>query len=225
MVSTLIVSAGVGERMRSSLPKPYIKIGNTPILGLTLNIFENKEEIEEIVLVVHKEWISYAKDEIVTKFNFKKVKNIVAGGDKRQDSVKAGLDFITGEFVLIHDGVRPFVEASLIDVLLREVQKYKAVIPCVNIEDTVKEVREGFVSCTLDREKLRLVQTPEAFRTSIIKKAYEEAYKSGYYGTDCASLVERMGVKVKVVKGSSYNIKITTKEDLVWAERIMKMLN
>lgn len=211
--------------MESEIPKPYIEIGNTPILAFTLKVFEEKREIREIILVAHKEWLSYANSEIVKKYNFKKVKKIIPGGARRQDSVKAGLSFTNGEFVLIHDGIRPFIEESLLDTLFEMVQKYSAVVPCINIEETVKEVDEGYIYRTTPREKLYLAQTPQAFRTSVIKKAYEDAFKSGYYGTDEASLVERMGIKVRVIKGSHYNIKITTKEDLLYAEAIMKIKN
>lgn len=213
--SAIIVGAGQGIRMKTQIPKPYLEIKGIPIIALTLKVFNNFPAIKEIVIVTQKERIEYCKKEIVEKYKFHKVKDVVAGGQKRQDSVKAGLGLVNSEFVFIQDAVRPFVGIDLINRLIQGSKKYDAVIPGVSARDTIKKVINGVVEQTLPREQIYEIQTPQLFRTAILKKAYDMAYSEGFYGTDDAMLVERLGIKVKVVEGSKYNIKITTKEDLM----------
>ena len=227
MANAIIVAAGEGKRMQDKIPKPYIKLKGKPIIWFALKVFNEIQEIENIIIVTQDEWIEYCESEVVEKFGFKKVRVIIKGGVKRQDSVKMGLDAISStlnpppDTLLIHDAVRPFITGDFITHLIKMCDKYGAVVPAIPATDTIKEVENGFVCRTLQRNNLYEIQTPQVFKYNIIKTAYENAYSCGFYGTDDASLVERLGTKVKVVPGLQRNIKITTKEDLSYAENLL----
>ena len=230
MANVIIVGAGEGKRMQNKIPKPYIKLKGTPIIALTLKVFDTIQLIENIIIVTLPDWIKYCKSEIVEKFGFKKVKAIIKGGNRRQDSIKMGLDAIadihpqltiSDSIVLIHDAVRPFITKDFITHLIKDCNKYEAVIPAMPATNTIKEVENGFVHRTLQRNNIYEIQTPQVFKYSVIKKAYEEAYSCGFYGTDDASLVEKIGIPVKISTGLSSNIKITTPEDLLYAETLL----
>ncbi|MCK4353552.1 2-C-methyl-D-erythritol 4-phosphate cytidylyltransferase [candidate division WOR-3 bacterium] len=222
--SAIIVAGGESLRMKTPLPKPYIELQGKPIIVWTLTPFDELKVIDEIILVVHEKWIDYCKD-IVKKFNFKKVKSIVKGGTARQDSVKEGLSLVNTDFVLIHDAVRPFITKTFINNLIKFGKEYGAVVPGIPVVDTIKEVKNDFAHHTLQRGKIYKIQTPQVFKTDILKKAYGEAYNAGFYGTDSSMLVEKIGVKVRIVKGLKENIKITTQEDLVYAETLLRKIN
>ena len=221
----IIVAAGEGRRINSVHPKQYILIGEKPVLAHTLDKFEKCDLINEVILVVSPMYLDYCRQEVVERFNFDKVRKIVIGGEKRQDSVYEGLKSISPnntQIVVIHDGVRPFVSIEKIKQAVELCKKEKAVILAVPVKETVKRVEDNSVITTLDREKLWLVQTPQVFEYSLIMEAYKKAYADNFYGTDDARLVERLGEKVKVVEGEYNNFKITTEEDLVWAQEIIK---
>jgi 2-C-methyl-D-erythritol 4-phosphate cytidylyltransferase len=222
MISAVIVAAGKGSRMNANVSKPYLPLMDKPILIHTLECFERQNEIDEIVLVCGSQDVSLCK-ELIDTYSLKKVKRIVPGGEERQDSVYKGLQNATGEWVLIHDGVRPFISDRLILMLIREVQLKEAAILAVPVKDTVKVVDEqGSVVSTPLRKSLWAIQTPQAFRLSLLKKAYEHAAQIGFEGTDDASLVELMGLPVHIVHGDYENIKITTPEDLWIAEALIR---
>lgn len=225
MITALIVAAGEGTRMREKVPKPYIKLKGVPILGVTLSRFNPHPKVDSIVIVTHSKWVEYCKLEIVDKFGFNKVESVIQGGPRRQDSVRLGLAVVNSEFILIHDAVRPFITAEFVSKLIREVKQCDAVIPGVPVTDTIKEIRDGFVHYTLDRDRLYEIQTPQVFRVNVIKKAHEEALKANFYSTDDSALVEGLGIKVKLVDGLTQNIKITTKQDLLHAEALLKNYN
>lgn len=228
MADVIIVGAGEGIRMQDKVPKPYIELKGKPIIALTLRVFNEIQEIENIIVVTHPERVEYCKSEVVEKFGFKKVREVTKGGAKRQDSVKLGLEAISSTLnpipytLLIHDAVRPFITGDFITHLIKMCAKYGAVVPGIPATNTIKEVEDGFVRRTLQRNHLYEIQTPQVFKYSIIKEAYERAYSNGFYGTDDASLVERIGVPVKIVAGLPSNIKITTPEDLLYAENYFK---
>ncbi len=229
MVQTvaIIVAGGSGKRMPYDLPKQYLSLNGIPILGRTLIKFEKAPSVDRIVLVVAKDDMEYAKDEIVDKYRILKLKHIQAGGETRQDSVRNGLEMVDNrdDVVLIHDGVRPFVTEELIDLSIREATRSGAVIPVIPLMNTLKIVGEdGIVTETPDRNNLRLAQTPQAFRREIILEAYRSAYSEGFYGTDDASLVERLGAPVNTIPGLYDNIKITTPEDLALGELLLKKI-
>ncbi|MBW2599058.1 MAG: 2-C-methyl-D-erythritol 4-phosphate cytidylyltransferase [Deltaproteobacteria bacterium] len=223
----IIVAGGSGRRMLDDLPKQYLSLDGVPILGRTLIKFEKAPSVGRIVLVVPKDDVNYARDEIADKYRIFKAKHIQAGGETRQDSVRNGLEMVDDrdDIIVIHDGVRPFPSEELIDLSIREAARMGAAVPVIPLKNTVKIVGEdGIIIDTPGRNNLRLAQTPQAFRREIILEAYRSAYREGFYGTDDASLVERMGVPVKTIPGSHDNIKITTPEDLALGELLLKKI-
>jgi 2-C-methyl-D-erythritol 4-phosphate cytidylyltransferase len=226
MKSVVIIPAGgSGKRMKSDISKQYMLLKDMPILVRTLKVFQASSAINDILLVVPAKDIQYVRQKIVNQYGISKVKQILAGGRERQDSVKNGLDQVNEDYdiVLVHDGVRPFVSLKLIDQVVQGGLENSAVAVGVPIRDTVKRVyTDGCIIETLKREDLWLTQTPQAFKRDVIKQAYRIAYRDNFYGTDDASLVERIGVKVKMLVGSYENIKITALEDIALSECIME---
>ncbi|MDH5466501.1 MAG: 2-C-methyl-D-erythritol 4-phosphate cytidylyltransferase [Candidatus Aminicenantes bacterium] len=213
-VSAIIVAAGEGQRFGS--PKQFAPLGGKLVLDWCLEAFDAHAEVDEIILVVKDK----AKgNEYLQRYG--KVAAVVRGGKKRQDSVLSGfqqLDPAQAEVVLVHDGVRPFIRGALISRVIQATRERGAVIPVIPVEDTIKIVEGEEVKQTLEREKLFRVQTPQGFLYSTLKKALDKASEEGFYGTDEASLVERVGESVGVVQGDVRNIKVTTPEDLKMAE-------
>jgi 2-C-methyl-D-erythritol 4-phosphate cytidylyltransferase len=226
-VKALIAAGGRGERIGGILPKQFVEIKKKPILAYTVEKFENCELIDEIILVVPEDYMSFCSYNIVDVGDFKKVKRILSGGKERQDSVYKGLLALSKDtdIVLIHDGVRPFISTEKICKSIEMCKKEKAVILALPVNDTVKRVDEDYIVTTLDREKLWIVQTPQTFEYKLILEAYKKAIEDGFTGTDDSSLVERLGFKVRVLQGESQNIKITSPEDLVLAEKMIDTLN
>ncbi|MCR5607468.1 MAG: 2-C-methyl-D-erythritol 4-phosphate cytidylyltransferase [Lachnospiraceae bacterium] len=224
-VEAIILASGTGKRMNSDKPKQYIDIQGKPLLYYTIKQFDN-ELIEGIVLVVGENDIEYCKSEIVEKYGLNKVKCIVAGGKERYNSVYNGLKYIDADYVMIHDGARPFISAVTIDKVYKELQNNDACIVGVKAKDTVKIADdEGMVSSTPDRSYVWQVQTPQAFKTEKIKIAYEKAFSQDMKGiTDDAMVWEKcINEPVKLVEGEYTNIKITTPEDLIIANAYVDM--
>ena len=224
-VSAIIAAAGMSNRMRSRINKQFIFIDNKPVLAHTLEKFEKCKYIDEIIVVAREEEIEYCKREIVRRYNIKKNVKVVKGGKERQDSVYNGLLALNGNasIVLIHDGARPFVKIENIVDGIEGVVKYGSCVIGVPVKDTIKIVDgEKGVSNTPDRSTIWAAQTPQCFSYDTIMKAYKSAREDGFVGTDDSMLVERMGCKVKMIMGSYENIKITTPEDIVVAESILK---
>ncbi len=237
----VIVSAGKGHRFMEGkstrvgtavVPTPdrgkkqFHFLEGKPILAHTLDKFETCPLIRSILLVVGQEDMDYCLKEVVEKFEFKKVSQIVPGGKRRQESVKNGIDALPKnvEIVAIHDGVRPFVSKAMIEDSIHSAVKYGAVVLAMPVKETIKMSNpDGTVLKTLDRESLWQIQTPQTFQVDIIKEAYYRAMKDGFVGTDDASLVERLGGTVHILPGSYTNIKITTPEDLLLANLFLKM--
>ena len=217
----LIVAAGKGLRMGSELKKQYVAIDNLPILSHTLSVFKQYDKPHEIILVVPKGDIEYCKENILKPLDIEKKVFLVPGGKERQDSVSIGIDMIktltdnyNNVVILIHDGVRPFIDHSLIDACIKGAIEFGACIPAIKTSDTIKIVKDKIVAETLDREYIYLIQTPQAFLLKIFINAMEYAKKQKFTGTDDASVVEFFGHTVAVIKGLRNNIKITTKDDL-----------
>lgn len=224
-VSVIVAAAGMSNRMGSSINKQFIAINNKAVLAHTLEQFERCKYIDEVVLVAKEDEIDYCKKEIVRRYNFNKVVKIVKGGNERQDSVYNGLLALDERcnIVLTHDGARPFVKVENIEDGIVGVTKYDACIIGVPVKDTIKEVDSlGNVINTPDRNFIWAAQTPQCFWKDTLIKAYKKALEDEYVGTDDGMLVERLGVKVKMIKGSYENIKITTPEDLIVAESFVK---
>jgi len=223
--AAIIPAGGSGKRMQGSLSKQYLLLNGIPILVHTLKVFQNSPMVHDIFLVVPSGDIEFVKQSIVHKYGISKVSRVLPGGQERQDSVKNGLDAVGDDYdiVIIHDGVRPFISEELVDLAILEATRDGAVTAGIPVKDTVKTVdQEGWIVETLSRDRLWLTQTPQAFKREVIKKAHMLASHDHYYGTDDAMLVERAGIHVKMISGSYDNIKVTTKEDLLLAEGIIK---
>jgi len=224
-IIVLIPAAGSGSRIGGKTSKQFLEIGGKAILLHTLERFQNCEVVDNIIVAVRHDALSDVGN-IIAKNRITKVREIVIGGKHRQDSVFNALQKVQArpdDIILVHDAVRPFVTDTQIRDVVRACQRHKAAVLAVPVKDTVKQSDgQGFFEKTLDRTQLWLVQTPQAFRYDILVRAYERAYAEKYYATDDANLLERLGVKVKLVEGSYENIKITTPEDLELAEVILK---
>jgi len=223
--SVIIPAGGIGKRFGANVPKQFVEIAGAPMLVHTLNIFNQVEEIDSIVVSVHSEWYSFTK-EMLNKFGQGKVKEVVIGGLERQDSVSNAIHTKTvseTDVVLVHDAVRPFCTPNLVKKILEVVEDAGAVIPVTKPTETIKEItHKGEVVKTVDRTKMAMVQTPQAFWYDIIKVAYEKAMLANYYGPDSSSLVEFIGYKVTVVDGEDSNLKITSPYDLKLGELIFQ---
>ncbi len=222
----IIVSAGTGQRFMEGRKKQFFSFGGKPILAHTLHPFDASSLIRSIFLVVGKEDQDYCLKEIVEKFQYRKISQIIPGGKRRQDSVRNGLEALPtdSEVVVIHDGVRPFVTREMIEDSIRFAIRFGAVITAMPVKDTIKMAGpDGIILKTLERETLYQAQTPQTFQVSLIREAYSKAAQDGFVGTDDASLVERLEKKVHILPGAYTNIKITTLEDLMLANLILKM--
>ncbi len=225
-VIAIIAAAGRGKRLKLSTFKPLVKVKNKPILFFVLEVLSAIAQIKEIILVCNKDNLKKISS-LVKIEGFKKVKGIILGGATRKDSVANGLKLIqedSNTFVLIHDAARPFINRSQVNKLIREAFKYNAVISAVPVKFTVKRAKEingRLVAAeTLERKGLWEIHTPQIFRSDLLKKAFK---RFGHLAvTDDASLLERLGVRAKIVKGSYANIKITTREDLNLAENLAR---
>ncbi len=216
----ILVGAGKGKRMGGK-DKPFLLLGGKTLLAHSVAAFEKSGFCDEIILVVRKNKIGHCQ-KIVDEYGFGKVKKIIAGGATRQHSVSRGLNEIkNANLIFVHDIPRPLVSEDIIKNCAVKAEKFGAAIPVVLVKDTVKEGKRN-IKKTVDRDKLRLAQTPQVFNYEILKKAYEIAAKEKFEGTDDASLVERLGHKIKLVAGSPQNLKITVPEDLVIAESLFK---
>lgn len=221
-LGVVVVAAGKGSRMQSAESKQYLQLGNRPILVHTLELFQSIAEVDEIVLVVGEGDLDRCRL-YASQYELSKVKQVLAGGAERQDSVGRGLQALSSDtdWVLVHDGVRPFVSQKQVLSCWYQAMEHEAAVLAVPVKDTIKVVNQaGQIQSTPDRRSLWAIQTPQAFRLALLREAHEQAAAETYIGTDDAMLVERMGVVVQVVEGDYYNIKITTPEDLPWAQWI-----
>jgi 2-C-methyl-D-erythritol 4-phosphate cytidylyltransferase len=226
MSATILVpAAGSGRRMGASLNKQYLLLAGEPILARTLTVFERHPQVTGIFVIAPPDEVAFCRTEIVDRFGLSKVREVVAGGAERQDSVRNGLlacGAAAEEIILIHDGVRPFLAAGVIDQVIAAAREVGGCVVGVPVKDTIKEVELNRVAGTPDRRRLWQAQTPQAFPFRIITEAHEAARRDGFRGTDDASLVERLGGAVAMVEGSYRNIKITTPEDLVLARAFLE---
>lgn len=218
--TAIVLAAGSGKRMNSKVHKQYLIIQDRPVLYYSLKAFEDSV-VDEIVLVVGKGEEKFCRKEIVDKYGISKVKAIVEGGKERYHSVFEGLKQTSdADYVLIHDGARPFVNQDIIRRCMQEVQKYQACVVGMPVKDTIKIAdEEGYAKQTPDRKNVWMIQTPQTFSYALIYEAYEEMLKTEDTAiTDDAMVLERIkGKKSKLIEGSYRNIKITTPEDLLIA--------
>ncbi len=222
-ITALVPAAGLGARMKLDLSKPLVEVKSKPIIIYTLEVFQFHPLVDEIVLIFNKEGLQKARD-LVKEYKMTKVSRVIAGGQTRKESVRNGLEVVGSKtkFVLIHDGVRPFVDEGCVSRVIEEARECGAAVLGVPVKSTIKRVRPNLeIDSTLKREQLWEIQTPQVFERELIQKAYLASSK--YSVPDDAALVEIMGKKIKIVKGSYFNIKITTQEDLILAEAIANL--
>ena len=225
-VAAVIVAGGSGKRMGGTIKKQYILLENKEVFAHTIEVFEQFNKIDEIILVVGQDDITKVEQDIIQKYHFKKVKQVVAGGAERQDSVYNGLCATSKEieYVMIHDGARPFIKEEILEHALEATIKKKATVVAVPVKDTIKIVSKDTLEVeeTPKREKLWSVQTPQSFEKELLMEAYDFAKREKLAVTDDSMIMEAYGKKVYVVMGDYTNIKITTPEDLILGESILK---
>jgi 2-C-methyl-D-erythritol 4-phosphate cytidylyltransferase len=215
----LIVAGGSGSRMKLSMPKQFIELCGKPILMHTIEAFYRFDHSLNFILMLPAQQFDYWK-QLCKKYDFTILHQVVAGGETRFHSVKNGLSAIPEEgMVAIHDGVRPLVSHETIARCFDTAARYGNAIPCFPVYETVRQI-DGDTNAMIDRSLLRLVQTPQVFSCSLIKKAFEQPFDPDF--TDDASVLERTGAKIQLVEGNRENIKITDSLDLVIVEAIMK---
>ncbi|MDO9264577.1 MAG: 2-C-methyl-D-erythritol 4-phosphate cytidylyltransferase [Desulfosalsimonadaceae bacterium] len=224
--SAVIVAGGNGIRMQADIRKQYLALGKLPILCHTLAAFVASPLVHHIYLVVPETDFKFCEKEVIAPIGgHHPPVHLVAGGGNRQESVYHGLSAVSDidGIVVIHDGVRPFVTILEIEACLRGAENYGACILGIPAVDTLKKVDEdGHIIQTVARQHIWRAQTPQAFQYQLIKKAHDLAISKGVIGTDDASLVERLGFRVRMIPGSPCNIKITTPEDLMMAQGILQ---
>lgn len=229
-ITAIVLAAGSGSRMKSKTKKQFMEIKGKPVIWYSLFEFE-KSRVDEIILVTGKEDIDYCKKEIVEKYNLKKIKNVVAGGSERYESVYNGLKEVTGNIVLIHDGARPLINNEIIERSIESTIKSDACVVGVPVKDTIKRAnKEGYIIDTPNRSELWITQTPQSFKTDLVKMAYKKMKEELEKGnttlniTDDAMVVEEFTTnQVRFVQGDYKNIKVTTPEDIDIAELFIEL--
>jgi 2-C-methyl-D-erythritol 4-phosphate cytidylyltransferase len=220
----IIVSAGKGVRMNRSTPKQYLLLQGRPVLCHTIMAFSKCPDVDKIVLVVPEKDIQYCREHLLSGLGINKPVKVLAGGERRQDSVFNGILSIDDRdaIVVIHDGVRPLIQPKMISRCVNHAKLSGACILGVPLQETLKTVgRDGLIQKTINRESLWTAQTPQAFYYQHIRDAHEAAAKAGIQATDDAALLERMGLPVNILPSTVENIKITTNDDLVLADAIL----
>lgn len=229
-ITAIVLAAGSGSRMKSKTKKQFMEIKGKPVIWYSLFEFE-KSRVDEIILVTGKEDIDYCKKEIVEKYNLKKIKNVVAGGSERYESVYNGLKEVTGNIVLIHDGARPLINNEIIERSIEGTIKSDACVVGVPVKDTIKRAnKEGYIIDTPNRSELWITQTPQSFKTDLVKMEYKKMKEELEKGnttlniTDDAMVVEEFTTnQVRFVQGDYKNIKVTTPEDIDIAELFIEL--
>ncbi|WP_174734491.1 2-C-methyl-D-erythritol 4-phosphate cytidylyltransferase [Mesobacillus harenae] len=218
----IIPAAGQGKRMGAQKNKLLLKLDGIPVLIHTLRVFDRDPECGGIILAIHP----HDKEELLKlldEYSIQQEISLVAGGKERQHSVYNAAKAAKPEgIILVHDGARPFIETNTIHELINKASSMGAAVAAVQVKDTMKIAKNGLVTETVERSSLWAVQTPQAFRVSTLIKAHQAAEQEGFSGTDDASLVERLNIDVAIVEGTYDNIKLTTPEDLYFAEAIIQ---
>ena len=222
-VGVIIAAGGIGSRMGTDCPKQFLQLREKPVIIYTLQKFNICDSIHEIVIVVPPDDIERSQ-KLVDRWQIQKVSQIVAGGKERQNSVENGLNALSDQtdIVLVHDAVRPFVPIQKIIDIIDAVRQYGTAILAVPEKCTIKEIDNGWIQKTVDRTNLWQAQTPQGVQKELLIKAFQSLKDKPIQVTDTVSLIERMGHPVKLVHGDPKNIKITTPEDLIFAEAIAK---
>ena len=223
--TAVILAAGTGTRMSGSkTTKQLITLGDRPLICRTIETFQQSEEVNEIIIVALKDEIPLY-DDFIKKYSFTKVSKVISGGETRQDSVFLGIKSCgkKADYIIIHDGARCFVTQKNISDVLKAAKAYGCAIAADTSSDTIKlSTSAGFIKETVDRSHVYRAQTPQIFKSDIIIAAYYYAAKNGYKGTDDASLVEKLGINIKLVDCGHKNIKVTYNDDLDYAEFLIE---
>lgn len=215
----VIVAGGTGKRMGAEIPKQFLELGGRPVLMHTIERFRDFDPSAELITVLPEDQIRFWC-ELQEKYAFNIVQTMVKGGATRFQSVKNGLEFVDDDgLVAIHDGVRPFVSAETIKRCFETAASLGNAIPVIQSSDSMR-ILKGNESAMINRQNVRLVQTPQVFRCGLLKEAYRHEYNPEF--TDDASVVEKMGVKINLVDGNRENIKITNPEDLLISNALLK---
>jgi 2-C-methyl-D-erythritol 4-phosphate cytidylyltransferase len=217
----IIVAGGSGSRMKSAIPKQFIPVNGLPVLMHTLKAFRNYSAEIKIILVLPESQFGFW-NQLCQKHLFSIDYLLIAGGETRFHSVKNGLESIKEDYglVAVHDGVRPIVSREIISESFLKAAEFGTAVVSVALKDSIRRVNENGDNISLDRATCRLIQTPQTFRLTWMKKAFNNAYQPSF--TDCASVLEFEGYDIHLTEGSYENIKITTPEDLKWAEIYLK---
>jgi 2-C-methyl-D-erythritol 4-phosphate cytidylyltransferase len=217
----ILVAAGRGERMGAARPKAFLSLAGQTLLERSARALGAAPSVSGLVAVVPADDIEEAR-ELCEALALPC--EVVAGGERRQDSVRAGLVALPAAFdgvVLVHDAARPLVSVALVEAVVQAAREHGAAIPVVPLADTIKQVGDGRVAATVDRDRLAAAQTPQGFRREVLARAYEQAFAAGVLVTDESMAVERLGLTVACVPGSPRNRKLTTPDDMAWAERML----
>src|SRR5262249_42046728 len=211
--------------MGGTVPRQFRQLGGREILARTLAVFEVCIAIDDVWVVVAKEQCPSCQSTVVERYGFQKVRGVIAGGTTRQESVWRGLQQVTEavELIVVHDGVRLLVTELLLQQTLEQANRHGAAIAAVPLKDTLKRVSAaGTVEATVSRESLWRVQTPQAFRHALLRRAFQHAWRQGLQATDEAGLMEAIGCPVHIVPSYEHNVKITTPDDLVLCETFLR---
>jgi len=215
-ISVIIPAGGKGLRLGGNIPKQYRKVLGKDIIVYTLEIFEANDSVNDIIIACEADYF-YKLNSIIKKYKFRKNYKLVEGGNERQDSVFNAISSLNcnkNDLVIVHDAARPLLSNSILTSAIKSAKKFGNAVVGIKSKDTLIEVSDE-KTAFLNRNNIYQIQTPQIFKYEIIKDAYLEAYKSGFYGTDDSMLVMRLGHKINYVEGSIRNFKITTSEDLI----------
>jgi 2-C-methyl-D-erythritol 4-phosphate cytidylyltransferase len=216
--SVIITAGGIGKRMGGDLPKQFLELNNLPMLMHTIRVFHDFDSSAQLILTLPAEWQEYWAT-LCAKHQFNIPHQVVDGGKERYHSIQNALNYCQGDYVAIHDGVRPFVDQKTLMNCWNGVQEFGAVIPVLALKESLRKVGEN-ESNSVNRSEFRIVQTPQCFKKDILLVAYQKSFHEGI--TDDASLVEEAGYVIHLVEGNEQNIKITTPTDLRFADFLLR---
>ena len=216
--SIIITAGGIGKRMGGDLPKQFLELNNLPMLMHTIRVFHDFDSSAQLILTLPTEWQEYWSN-LCANHHFEIPHQVVDGGKERFHSIQNALNYCEGEYVAIHDGVRPLVNQKTLMNCWKAVQEFDAVIPVLDLKESLRKVGES-ESNSVNRSEFRIVQTPQCFKKDILLVAYQKSFHEGI--TDDASLVEEAGYVIHLVEGNEQNIKITTPTDLRFADFLLK---
>lgn len=216
--SVIITAGGIGKRMGANIPKQFMLLNERPLLMYTIQKFYEFDPNCQLILTLPEDWMSYW-EELLQEYDFRIPHRIISGGKERYDSIKNALEFCNGDYILVHDGVRPLVSLETIQNCIDGLMVHKAVIPVLPVKESLRKI-EGDGTKAVNRDAYIIVQTPQCFESGVLRTAYQQDFHAGI--TDDATLVEQLGQRVHTVEGNEENIKVTTKADLIFSELMLR---